>query len=437
MSRRLIAASIAITLVMSGMLVLVRSFTLSSELRARQAVHVTERAELLAAVLAQRWAEDGLPPTEAELQELVGADGWISWEGVDAEPGGVQSDAVEVTGTDDELTQSADVRPASGPQAGTVVGTVTVTEPALDWRGVIGLNPLSLGMLLVLFALAAGLAGYVMSRWLSAPFSRLAGAAAMLGRGRFDLELPRNRIPEAQAVSSALEASAAALREQLTREQQFSTHASHVLRTPLTSLRLHLEELDLSDLDPDSRETARRCLRSVAQLDQVVVDLVDITRRGSVMSGAEIPLRELATSSAQRWADVLIQRGCGFSAAVEGDLDLTITPGPVEFVLDVLLEQVRAQSDRAIGSGGVNGVHGGGRNGKGGDGDVRLVFVGASDVLRIEVAVVGCTMSVLGWSAALSEARPRLDQAASLVRSLGGRIEDGEAGCVRVLIPPR
>jgi signal transduction histidine kinase len=199
-------------------------------------------------------------------------------------------------------------------------------------------------------------------------------------------------------------------------------HASHVLRTPLTSMRLHLDELSDSRLDADAAEATRRCQDTVEELDAVVADLVGMTRRGALMSGAEVPLRELAASLAQQWADGLLGLGRGFSAAVEGDLDLTLTPGPVEYVLDVLLEQARTEArDQPRGDGA---------------GPVRLVLVGAPAVVRLEVS--GISPPPREDRGDASDPTGRLEQARSLVRSLGGRMEPRPGGDgVSVLLPPR
>ncbi len=399
MSRRLVLGFVLVSLLLMAVLGVVRSFTLASELRQRQSQQVAQRAEVLAAVVEER-RDSGQPVDRAFLSTLVTADGAVTYD----VPGRPQ---VVALGNQTDDRRDADAVTATRQLD---PGTLTVFEDDLPWYEILVLRGSSLVVLLVLITVTAGLAGYVVAQVLSAPFTRLAAAAAMLGRGRFDLDLPSTRIPEAQAVSAALAASATALRDRLAREQQFSVHASHVLRTPLTSLRLHLDELDGQDLGPDARAATERCLRSVDRLDQVAADLVDITRRGALMAGAEIPLRELATSSAQHWADVLIGEGRGFSAAVDGDLDLPLTPGPVEYVLDVLLEESQHL----------------------GEDEVRLVFQGDRDVLRIEVTGAGQHTAVPAFEGS------RLEQAQSLVRSLGGHMEELPEGVgVRVLIPPR
>ncbi len=408
MSRRLVLAFVAVTLSLTVLVVLVRSVTLAAEVREQEAAHVTQEARLLGEVLRER-AAAGEPVDREVLDGYVGADSFITVSGTGAEPVTVTGPGFDpATELDGAVSSYADLEP----------GRLEVGQTSARWRGMLGLDPPSLVMLLVLVALGAAAAGYAMSRWLSTPFTRLAAAAGMLGRGRFDLDLPRSRIPEAQTVTSALQASAGALRDRLSREQRFSTHASHVLRTPLTGLRLHLDELDGRVSDPESRTLLAHCQRSVDQLDQVATDLVDISRHGSLMAGSEVPLRDLATTAAQRWADTLVPKGRPFSAAVEGDLDLVLTPGPVEYVLDVLLERVESSP---------------------GAGPVRLVLLGRPEVLQADVSGLEVVLAdptaepVLHPEPALC----RVEQAASLVRSLGGRFEAPSSDAVRVLMPTR
>ena len=212
----------------------------------------------------------------------------------------------------------------------------------------------------------AGIAGFAVAQVLSAPFRQLATAAGALGRGRFDVEMPRTRVPEALAIGRALDSSATLLRDRLERERELALHTSHVLRTPLQSLRLQLEDLlGDPDLSEEARDAALGSLKAVGRLTQVAGELVELTRGGDLVAGAAIPLRDLATQVSQRWADQLADADPGrlLTAAVEGDIELPFTPGPVEQALDLVLADVR---DRE---------HGG----------VRLLFEGAASWLRVDV----------------------------------------------------
>ena len=63
-------------------------------------------------------------------------------------------------------------------------------------------------------------------------------------------------------------------------------------------------------------------------MDAVAGELVALARRGALVAGAEIPLRDLATQCAQTWADALAEQDRTLTAAVEGSIETTYTPGP-------------------------------------------------------------------------------------------------------------
>ena len=94
-----------------------------------------------------------------------------------------------------------------------------------------------------------------------------------------------------------------------------------MLKTPLTSLRLELEDLTLRDDVPeDAKAAAARCIRSVDAVNRSAGELVALSRRGSLVEGAELTLHDLATQLAQRWADRLAEERRPLSASAEGDL---------------------------------------------------------------------------------------------------------------------
>ena len=381
----------------------VRSFILRDLIREQEGVHVQQQVVLVAKVVTARQQEGGAVD-RGFLSGLVDDDGRLVYTPTNAAPVVVTGENYESTDPDEDLAASAAVPD----------GAVTVGQSPALLRDVAGRDIGSVLVTFLLIGVLAGLIGFLISRRLSEPFRQLAVAAAALGRGRFDLDLPDTRIPEARAIAQALSTSAGQLEDRLRRERDFAQHASHVLRTPLTGLRLELEDLTLrDDVAPDVQESARHGLASVDEVNAVVGELVDISRRGSLVAGAELPLVDLATQLAQRWADRLAERDRSLTASVEGDLALSYTPGPVEHVLDLVLADVVGRSSGAV----------------------RIVFHGEdSGHLRVKVTSTGPARAADGSE----EPGTRLEQARGVVAALGGRIiGDDPAQGVEVLLPRR
>ncbi|MCW2812593.1 MAG: histidine kinase, region domain protein [Nocardioides sp.] len=399
MRERLTVSFIAITLLMLIGAGLIRSWVTDSDVRNAEREDAQATASAVAVVVADELAEGGavdealLTPFATPRVKLTYA--------VDGAPDVVVGDR-DASDAHDEVTASVVVRGG---------GTLTVGrhhDESLE--GIWGNDTSDLLALFGLLAVVSGLVGYLVARSLSGPFRQLAVAAAALGRGRFDLDLPRGGVPEARAIASALEQSAGQLRERLERERAFVQHASHVLRTPLTSLRFRLEELvDDPGLSLEARDAAEGCLKAVGQLNDVAGELVELGGRGVLVAGAAIPLRDLATQVAQRWADALDETDRELTAAVEGDIELVVTPGPVEQVLDLILEDLVAHET----------------------GSVRLVFEGAASRLRVDIL---CRRGDDTMGAPL---HPVQDRVHTVLDSLGGRLEHPADGDVLRLHLPR
>jgi hypothetical protein len=408
MRERLTASFIILSIVLLLGAGAVRTYVLRDLLREQVADQLDGRVQLVGELLADR-AGNGDVVDADELRTLVEADERLEYlPGPDAEPLVVAGDdwkGSDDPGGNDGISASADAGGAA---------TVTLTASPSVVRDVLGRDVGSIVALFLLIAAAAGMAGFLVATALSAPFQRLAIAAGALGRGRFDLELPSTKIPEARAIANALRSSALALEDRVHRERAFAEHASHVLRTPLTGIRLELEDLSLrDDLPDDAQEVVTRCLARVEDVSAVAAELVDITRRGSLVVGAEVPLSELSTQLAQRWADRLAARNRALTAAVDGDLTLTYTPGPVEHATDLLLADVVRR----------------------GTGAVRIVFhAEPAGQLRITVLCAGR----IPEKDLDRESVDRMAQVRVVVEALGGRVTgEHPADGVEVLLPRR
>ena len=404
MRERLTIAFVVLTIVLLLGAGVVRTFVLRDLIQEQEAGHLRQEVELIGAIVGDRDSAGGTID-DRFLTTLVSPDSRLEYA-----PKGAPALVVrgaDYAGTDD---------PADDLSSSLAIGDARVTlSQSPDVIGdIVGRDTGSIAALFLLIAVVAGIAGFLIASALSAPFQRLAVAAAALGRGRFDLELPRTRIPEARAISNALRASANQLEDRVHRERDFAEHASHVLRTPLTGLRLELEDLTLRDDVPvDVQAAAGRSLAAVEEVGAVAGELVELTRRGSLVAGSELPLVDLATQLAQRWADRLGVRSRSLTAAAEGDLSLTYTPGPVEHVTDLLLADVVRR----------------------GTGAVRIVFHGeAAGHLRIHVECEGRGRENHHGA----EPVDRVAQVVSVVEALGGRVTgEHPADGIEVLLPRR
>ncbi|MBB6626857.1 HAMP domain-containing histidine kinase [Nocardioides sp. KIGAM211] len=410
MRERLTFSFILLTVLLLLAAGVVRSYTLRDLIRERESAHVHQEVVLIQEIVADRQRSGG-SIDEAFLASLVGGDSRLEYA-----PEGSTSTVVRGSSYDGTDDPSEDLSATSEVYG----GTVTVSQSPEVVKDILTRDVGSLVVLFLLIAIVAGLIGFLISRALSAPFRQLAVAAAALGRGRFDLDLPRSRIPEARALSQALATSAGQLEDRLRRERDFAEQASHMLRSPLTGLRLELEDLTLrDDIPEDAKLGARRGMGSVDEMNAVAGELVQLSRSGSLVEGAEMPLVELATQLAQRWADRLSARDRVLTASAEGDLTLTYTPGPVEHVLDLVLAEVVRR----------------------GTGAVRIVFQGQDGGhLRVKVSADGrpAGKSRGAGPGTAVELEPRLDQARTVVEALGGRISgDDPARGLEVLLPRR
>jgi hypothetical protein len=401
MRERLTLAFVLLTILLLLGAGAVRSFVLRDLVREQESTHLRQEVQLIGSIVADRRASGGVVDQQF-LDSLVGPSMRLEFRSGGSEsPVAVEGDDYGDSDTDD-LSSSTSVDDA----------TITLSQSSDVVGEVVGRDIGSIAALFLLIAVVAGIAGFLIASALSAPFQRLAVAAGALGRGRFDLELPRSRIPEALAIATALRTSAHQLEDRVHRERDFAEHASHVLRTPLTGLRLELEDLTLrTDVPDDVKQSAERSLAAVDEVGAVAGELVELTRRGSLVAGSELPLVDLATQLAQRWADRLGVRNRTLTAAAEGDLDLTYTPGPVEHVTDLLLADVVRR----------------------GSGAVRIVFHGEDGGhLRIRVESEGRTTGGHG------DTPDRIGQVRAVVESLGGRATgDHPADGVEVLLPRR
>ncbi len=156
-----------------------------------------------------------------------------------------------------------------------------------------------LGLAAAGVAVAVALAVLV-ARRLVRPLSGLAEVSTRIGAGDFSARADGCGIAEADAVALALNATARRIEDLLEAERSFSANASHQLRTPLTAIRIHVEELAGSS-DPGTSSEARTALAEVDRLDGTIADLLTFARRGRSGRMEDLDVTGLLDGRSETW----------------------------------------------------------------------------------------------------------------------------------------
>jgi signal transduction histidine kinase len=321
MRERLVAAFVVVTLLALAVFGVVRAYAVQSLIQRSETVQVQRSAALLATLVEERRAQGG-PVSRGYVRRLLGADEWVRYPTPSGRELLVASAGYVGEPSPDDVSTS--VRLAGG-------GTLTFARSQRFVDRAVSDALMPMVLVGAGIALVAGLLGYVVARRLSRPFQELAEVAGDLGRGRFDMHVPHYAVPEADVVARALETSAEQLHDLVIREREFVLAASHELNTPLTALRLELEDLSMDrTLTSGTTEQLQRSMGEVDRLGASVERLLARAREHRVGVSGSVDVLELARGMEPGWSPGLVE--------VTGEpAEVRLAAGPVEQILDELV----------------------------------------------------------------------------------------------------
>lgn len=223
---------------------------------------------------------------------------------------------------------------------GRPVGAVRVTQSVATVNGAI--RNAVLGLALVgLIVLALGLfAGAVIAGQVGRPIRRLEAVAKRVASGDLGARAKLEGSSEQRSLARSFNEMTDRVARLLHAQRDFVADASHQLRTPLTGIRLRLEEARALDEGRSSCVEVDAAIAEVDRLSHTVDDLLVLSSAGErQLEGADIDLDEVTGSAAERWHAAAAERRIALEHVSEGsNAPVWAAPSDLDRALDALVE---------------------------------------------------------------------------------------------------
>jgi signal transduction histidine kinase len=229
----------------------------------------------------------------------------------------------------------------------TVLGAVHMTVPAEGVAEVVGhvVVALVLGALGIL--LLAALVGFALARWTTRPIRALEKATDRLAAGVLDTPAATNLgPPELRQLAATFNHTAKRLQLLIDQQRGFAADASHQLRTPLTALRLRLENLE-PDLAAGGLANLDAAITEIDRLAAMVEQLLALARlEESGVTPAPTDLDAIIAGRCAHWSPLAESAGVHLSVAGTPPGEVIALPGALEQIIDNLLANALRVSPR-------------------------------------------------------------------------------------------
>ncbi len=246
-----------------------------------------------------------------------------------------------VSGRSELQTVDAVVAYATVPTTseGVVDGAVRITYPTATLDERVRDVWIQLGLLCAGVLAAVAVVGVLVARGVTRPLRNLEHASDRLGRGDLTSRLDERDGPdELRRVAATFNRMAEQLRELIESQSQFVANASHQLRTPLTALRLRLENLE-ADAGADERAAIRAIAGEVTRMSQLIDGLLllasDSARRESV---EPVDVAAIARDRVAGWNDVAREQDVEIVLRAPSAAWASALPDAPEQLLDNLID---------------------------------------------------------------------------------------------------
>jgi len=188
--------------------------------------------------------------------------------------------------------------------------------------------------------LLTALVGVLLARSLSRPLARLESAVTRLGGGDLAVRAHGDAgPPQVRSLARQFNHMAGRLSELVNAQGRFVADASHQLRSPLTALRLRLENLEVGSPDRFAEGVAAAG-QEVQRLSRIVDGLLTLSRADDVKPEQRlVDVQQVIEDRCGAWSDWADERGVELVASPgrSGGRSALLVPGDLDQILDNLL----------------------------------------------------------------------------------------------------
>ena len=349
MTRRLVASYLTITVIVLVVLMVPLAAFYSQRERERLASDVEHDANVIA-TLYEDDLESGSPldPVPADTYEertgarvvVVDSDGISQVDTGDVIDRDFSTrpeieaalEGVRTAGTRRSDTLGTDLLYVAVPVAssGTVHGALRITLDTSDVNERIRAFWLALGGVAVVVLATVVLIGWLIARSVTRPLRELTASAARFAGGDFSVtDRVSEGPPEIRVLDDTMANMAHRLDAVLSDQRRFVADASHQLRTPLTALRLRLENLqsDLADAgggdtDQSAVDALERAIGETERLTELVSNLLHLARADDRPATEVADLGMLVRDRVDTWTAIARGPRCRAAAHLGGGTDV-------------------------------------------------------------------------------------------------------------------
>ena len=238
------------------------------------------------------------------------------------------------------VTTGDDVLSATQPgTSGTTLrGTVRLTYPMTEVTARVHRIWGALALAGASVLAAVTLVAFTLARWITRPLRTLEQATAQLAHGRLaDPPDATTGPPELRSLAASFNHTATRLQHLLAAQHAFAAEASHQLKTPLTALRLRLENFE-PDLDPRAHHSLDEAVGEVERLGRMVQGLLALARLENTASTPEpVDLDAVVAERAAMWEPFAAEQHVAVVVAGGPAGRVEAIPGALEQVIDNLV----------------------------------------------------------------------------------------------------